>query len=105
MITLAGGTPDTSALPQETVAGMVPRILVQRGPGCCRAAPGPGPPPRLVELICELMAPEGARATPDRIQVTAGSRTGPELVPDLFCDPGDVVVAEGIPRVGEMLRG
>lgn len=51
------------------------------------------------------MAPEGARATPDRIQVTAGSRTGPELVPDLFCDPGDVVVAEGIPRVGEMLRG
>ena len=45
---------------------------------------------------------QGAETTPDTIQITAGSQAGLDLVTKLFCDPGDVVVAEGPTYVGAL---
>ncbi|MFI7483446.1 PLP-dependent aminotransferase family protein [Kocuria sp. M1R5S2] len=101
IVSLAGGNPDTGVLPHEVLAGMTARILSERGPEVLQYGSGAGIA-RLTGLVCELMALGGAVATPDRIQVTAGSQAGLDLVTKLFCDPGDVVVAEGPTYVGAL---
>lgn len=101
MISLAGGNPDTTVLPHEVIAGMAARILAERGPEVLQYGSGAGVQ-RLPRLVCELMGLQGADVTPDRIQVTAGSQAGLDLVTKLFCDPGDVVVAEGPTYVGAL---
>ena len=101
MISLAGGNPDTGVLPHDVIADMTARILTERGPEVLQYGSGAGIA-RLPGLICELMALEGAETTPDRIQVTSGSQAGLDLVTKLFCDPGDVVVAEGPTSVGAL---
>ncbi|MUN64390.1 aminotransferase class I/II-fold pyridoxal phosphate-dependent enzyme [Kocuria sediminis] len=101
MISLAGGNPDMSALPHQVVADMAARILAERGPEVLQYGSGAGIG-RLPELIVELMGLEGAEVAPDRIQITAGSQAGLDLVTKLYCDPGDVVVAEGPTYVGAL---
>jgi DNA-binding transcriptional MocR family regulator len=101
MISLAGGNPDMSVLPHEVVAGMTARLLAERGPEVLQYGSGAGVE-RLPGLIVELMGLAGADVTPDRIQITAGSQAGLDLVTKLFCDPGDVVVAEGPTYVGAL---
>jgi len=101
IVSLAGGNPDMSVLPHEILAGMTARILAERGPEVLQYGSGAGVS-RLPGLVCELMRLGGADVTPDRIQVTAGSQAGLDLVTKLFCDPGDVVIAEGPTYVGAL---
>ena len=58
--------------------------------------------PELREQICEVMALEGIKAHPDDVVVTVGSQKGLDLVTRMFCDPGDVVLAEGPSYVGAL---
>ena len=58
--------------------------------------------PELREQICEVMALEGIRADPDDVVVTVGSQMALDLVTRIFCDPGDVVLAEGPSYVGAL---
>jgi DNA-binding transcriptional MocR family regulator len=45
---------------------------------------------------------EGIAATPDDVVVTVGSQQALDIVTRTFCDPGDVVVAEGPSYVGAL---
>ncbi|GEO91272.1 PLP-dependent aminotransferase family protein [Kocuria flava] len=101
MISLAGGNPDTGALPHAVLAGTAARLLAERGSEVLQYGSGAGIE-RLPELVCRLMDLEGAATDPGRIQITAGSQAGIDLVVKLFCDPGDVVVAEGPTYVGAL---
>ncbi|EYT54324.1 aminotransferase-like domain-containing protein [Kocuria sp. UCD-OTCP] len=101
IISLAGGNPDMSVLPHDVVAAMSARILAERGPEVLQYGSGAGIG-RLPGLVVELMRLQGAETTPDTIQITAGSQAGLDLVTKLFCDPGDVVVAEGPTYVGAL---
>jgi len=101
MISLAGGNPDMSVLPHELIAELARGIVAERGPEVLQYGSGAGIG-RLPGLVCELMRLQGAEVTPDRIQITAGSQAGLDLVTKLFCDPGDVVVAEGPTYVGAL---
>jgi DNA-binding transcriptional MocR family regulator len=56
--------------------------------------------PELREQICEVMAAEGIRADPNDVVVTVGSQMALDLVTRIYCDPGDVVLAEGPSYVG-----
>ena len=58
--------------------------------------------PALREQICEVMALEGIRADPNDVVVTVGSQMALDLVTRIFCDPGDVVLAEGPSYVGAL---
>jgi DNA-binding transcriptional MocR family regulator len=58
--------------------------------------------PELRELICTVMALEGIVASPDDVVVTVGSQQALDLVTRIFCDPGDVVVAEAPSYVGAL---
>ncbi len=101
MISLAGGNPDLSGLPLERIADMAHHIIKDRGQEALQYGSGAGTP-ELQELICEIMSLEGISARPENIQITSGSQMALELVAKLFCNPGDVILAEGPTYVGAL---
>ncbi|MFD5634304.1 PLP-dependent aminotransferase family protein [Streptomyces sp. NPDC127077] len=101
VISLAGGMPDLAALPLETLSAQVAQIIAEDGLTALQYTSAHGLP-LLREQICDVMALEGIAARPDDVVVTAGSQMGLDLVARLFCDPGDVVVAEGPSYVGAL---
>ena len=94
VVSLAGGMPFVSALPQELLLDAVERTVRDHGPVALQYGSGQGSP-RLREQILDVMALEGIRAGVDDVVVTTGSQHALELVSKLFLDPGDVVIAEG----------
>ena len=56
--------------------------------------------PELRRQICEVMALEGLQAHADDVTVTVGSQLASDMVTRIFCDPGDVVLAEAPSYVG-----
>jgi 2-aminoadipate transaminase len=101
VISLAGGMPYLSALPMETVAASVARMLATQGSTALQYGSGQGDP-TLREQILEVMALEGISAHADDIIVTTGSQQALDLVTRIFIDPGDVVLAEAPSYVGAL---
>jgi DNA-binding transcriptional MocR family regulator len=101
VVSLAGGMPYTAALPLDAVAAAVADLVTTRGPVALQYGSGQGDP-ELRELICTVMALEGITASPDDVVVTVGSQQALDLVTRIFCDPGDVVVAEAPSYVGAL---
>lgn len=94
VVSLAGGMPAVSALPEALVLNAVERTVREQGPVALQYGSGQGMP-HLREQILEVMALEGIRGSADDVVVTTGSQHALELLSKLFLDPGDVVVAEG----------
>lgn len=93
VVSLAGGMPFVSALPQELISGAMERVMRDHGPAALQYGSGQGLP-ALREQILEVMALEGIRAGVDDLVVTTGSQHALELITKLFINPGDVVLAE-----------
>jgi DNA-binding transcriptional MocR family regulator len=94
VVSLAGGMPAVSALPQELVIDSMNRVMREKGSVALQYGSGQGVP-ALREQILDVMAMEGIKASADDVVVTTGSQHALELVTKLFIDPGDVVLAEG----------
>jgi DNA-binding transcriptional MocR family regulator len=101
IVSLAGGMPYTAALPFDAVGALIQDIVAQRGPVAFQYSSGQGDPV-LRELICGVMALQGISAHADDVVVTVGSQQGLDLVTRVFCDPGDVVLAEAPSYVGAL---
>jgi DNA-binding transcriptional MocR family regulator len=101
VVSLAGGMPNLAALPLATLSAQVAEIIAEDGLVALQYGSAHGIPV-LREQICEIMALEGISAHPDDIVVTVGSQMGLDMVTRLFCDPGDVVIAEGPSYVGAL---
>ncbi|MFE9688067.1 PLP-dependent aminotransferase family protein [Streptomyces sp. NPDC006285] len=101
VVSLAGGMPNLAALPLETLSAQVAQIIAEDGLTALQYASAHGLP-LLRDQICDVMALEGITAHPDDVVVTVGSQMGLDLVARLFCDPCDVVVAEGPSYVGAL---
>jgi 2-aminoadipate transaminase len=101
VVSLAGGMPYTTALPLDAVGKLMSDLLATRGAQALQYGSGQGDPV-LRELICEVMALEGVSASPDDVVVTVGSQQALDLVTRIFCDPGDVVLAEAPSYVGAL---
>ncbi len=101
VVSLAGGMPYTSAMPLDDIAKLVGDLLATRGATALQYGSGQGDPV-LRELICEVMALEGISASPEDVVVTVGSQQALDLVTRVFCDPGDVVLAEAPSYVGAL---
>jgi 2-aminoadipate transaminase len=102
VVSLAGGMPYVSALPQELVSAAMDRVMRDNASVALQYGSGQGMP-ALREHILEVMALEGIRASVDDIVVTTGSQHALELVTKLFINPGDVVLAEGPSYVTAMV--
>ncbi len=102
VVSLAGGMPAVSALPQELVIDSMNRVMRDQGSVALQYGSGQGVP-ALREQILDVMAMEGIRGSADDVVVTTGSQHALELVTKLFIDPGDVVLAEGPSYVTAMV--
>src|ERR1041384_3621282 len=93
VVSLAGGMPFVSALPQELVTSAMERVMRDSGPVALQYGSGQGMP-ALREHILEVMALEGIRGSVDDIVVTTGSQHALELVTKLFINPGGQIGRE-----------
>ena len=101
IVSLAGGSPNVSALPLDAVGDMIGQLIASRGDTAlqyCTAQGDAG----LRERICDVMALEGIQADPDEIVVTVGSQQALDLLTRIFIDPGDVILAEAPSYVGAL---
>ncbi len=101
VVSLAGGMPNLAALPLDSLSAQMAELVAEDGLVALQYGSAQGVP-ALREQICEVMAMEGITAHPDDIVVTVGSQMGLDMVTRLFCDPGDVVIAEGPSYVGAL---
>ncbi len=93
VISLAGGLPDTSAFPKETLGAVMAGIARESSAEALQYGPTDGLQ-GAKECILEVMAAEGIRADADDMIVTAGGQQVIDLVARALVDPGDVVIAE-----------
>ena len=101
VVSLAGGMPYLQSLPLEALAAQASRLIAEDGTVALQYGSGQGIP-ALREQICQVMALEGIAAHPDDVVVTVGSQMALDLVTRIFCDPGDVVLAEAPSYVGAL---
>ena len=101
VISLAGGMPDTALVDYDALGAVFAEIAANHGPAALQYGGGQGHP-GLREQLTTVMASEATDAHPDDLVVTSGGQQALDLVAKLFCDPGDVVVAEGPSYVGAL---
>jgi len=101
VVSLAGGMPYLASLPLDQLSAEVGRVIAEDGLVALQYGSGQGIP-ELREQICEVMALEGISAHPDDVTVTVGSQLALDLVTRIFCDPGDVILAEAPSYVGAL---
>ena len=93
VISLAGGLPDTSTFPPETLAAATTRVATESAARALQYGPTDGLA-EAKECIAQVMAADGMRCDPDDVVVTTGGQQVIDLVTKTLIDPGDVVVAE-----------
>lgn len=101
VVSLAGGMPNLAALPLDSLSEQVADVVRRDGLVALQYGSAHGLP-ELRDQICEVMALEGVTGHPDDVVVTVGSQMGLDMVTRIFCDPGDVVLAEGPSYVGAL---
>lgn len=101
VVSLAGGMPDTSALDYRAVEAVAAAVIRSSGPDALQYGGGQGLP-SLRDRLVEVMAAEAIPAHADDLVVTTGGQQALDLLAKLFCDPGDVVLAEGPSYVGAL---
>ena len=93
VISLAGGLPDTSTFPAESLAAMTSKMAATGAARALQYGPTEGMA-AAKECIAEVMAAEGTPVDPDDVLVTTGGQQVIDLVCKTLIDPGDVIVAE-----------
>ncbi|NMH91528.1 PLP-dependent aminotransferase family protein [Pseudonocardia bannensis] len=101
VVSLAGGMPNLAALPLDALSVEVADLVAREGQVALQYGSAQGVP-ALREQICEVMRLEGVNADPNDVVVTVGSQMALDLVTRIYCDPGDVVLAEGPSYVGAL---
>lgn len=99
VVSLAGGMPNIADLPREAIGEAMASLIRERGTQAMQYGSGQGEP-FMREQITEVMAEEGINAHPDDVVVSCGSQQALDLVTRVFCDPGDVILAEAPSYVG-----
>jgi 2-aminoadipate transaminase len=94
VISLAGGLPDTSTFPPETLAAVTARIAQESSAKALQYGPTDGLR-ETKECIAQVMAAEGMSVDLDDLVVTTGGQQVIDLVVKTLIDPGDVIIAEG----------
>jgi 2-aminoadipate transaminase len=101
VVSLAGGSPNISGLPLDSVAQALGDLVAERGTIAMQYSVAQGDP-LLREQITEVMRPTGIEASADDVVVTVGSQQALDLVTRIFCDPGDTVICEAPSYVGAL---
>jgi DNA-binding transcriptional MocR family regulator len=101
VVSLAGGMPYLPALPLDQLADGLAQLVATEGMTALQYGSAQGTA-ELRKQICEVMGLEGIWAHADDVTVTVGSQMALDMVTRIFCDPGDVVLAEAPSYVGAL---
>lgn len=101
VVSLAGGMPYLASLPLDALGATAAELISADGLQALQYGSGQGIP-ELREQICAVMSLEGISAHPDDVVVTVGSQMALDLTTRIFCDPGDVILAEAPSYVGAL---
>ena len=101
IVSLAGGMPYTAALDADAVTAVTEMVIRESGATALQYGGGQGID-ELRERLVDVMAAEHVRVHPDDILITNGGQQGLDLLGKLFCNPGDIVLAEGPSYVGAL---
>ncbi len=101
IVSLAGGMPNIKDLPLAEIAENMSEMIRTNGMQVMQYGSGQGEP-ELREQITQVMALEDISALADDVVVTTGSQQALDLVTRVFCDPGDVILAESPSYVGAL---
>lgn len=101
VVSLAGGMPNITDLPREALGETVARLIREHGVQAMQYGSGQGEL-FMREKITEVMAEEAIHAHADDVVISCGSQQALDLVTRVFCDPGDVVLAEAPSYVGAL---
>lgn len=102
IISLSGGMPDISVLPLEQVAQAAADSIRQEGLAALQYG-GTDGRAQTRELVCELVRDHGIEGVrPEDVIITTGAQQALDLIPKTFCNPGDVVLAEGPTYLGAL---
>jgi 2-aminoadipate transaminase len=93
VISLAGGLPDTSTFPPDTLAAVLNEMALESSAKALQYGPTEGIP-EVKPHIAEVMAAEGMAVDHDDFIVTTGGQQVIDIVCKTLIDPGDVIVAE-----------
>src|SRR5215218_7675584 len=93
VISLAGGLPDTSTFPAESLAALLSKVAASDSARALQYAPTEGMA-AVGQAIATVMAAEGMDVDPEDVLVTTGGQQVIDLVCKTLVDPGDVIVAE-----------
>src|SRR5436190_8725816 len=93
VISLAGGLPDTSTFPAESLAALLSHVAAQSTARALQYGPTEGMA-AVTDCIAQVMEAEGTPVDPQDVLVTTGGQQVIDLVCKTLIDPGDVIVAE-----------
>ena len=93
VISLAGGLPDTSTFPAESLAALTAKMAADGAARALQYAPTEGMAATKA-CIAEVMAAEETPIDPEDVLVTTGGQQVIDLVCKTLVDPGDVIIAE-----------
>jgi 2-aminoadipate transaminase len=93
IISLAGGLPDTSTFPPESLAAIASKMAAESAARALQYGPTDGIA-AVKDCIAEVMAAEGAHVDAADLLVTSGGKQVIALLCKTLVEPGDVIVAE-----------
>lgn len=94
LISFSFGFPDPSSLPVREVIEATRTALTESGEWALQYGKTTGFPGLVEQLLAKLRRDQGIVAGPENVLITAGGSQAVDLVLDLLCDPGDVVITE-----------
>lgn len=93
VISLAGGLPDTSTFPPDSLAAIMGDVAARDSARALQYGPTEGHA-EARECVVEVMAAEGMRVEAEDVLITTGGQQVIDLVCKTLIDPGDVIIAE-----------
>ena len=101
IISLSGGMPDVSLLPQSSLRKAVQAATHQESAVALQYGTTDG---RLAtkRVVCDLMRDIGVRCRSEEVLLTSGAQEALDLLGKAFIDPGDIVLAEGPTYLGAL---
>ena len=103
VISLSGGMPAVSLLPEEDVRRAV--LAAVESPQARAVSLQYGPTDGLAGLravLADMMRDLGIRVKADQILVTSGAQQALTLIAEAFIDPGDIIITEGPTYLGAL---
>ncbi len=101
IISLSGGMPDVSLLPEDAICTAVNAACQEQRATALQYGATDGRV-ETKQVFCSLMRDTGVRTKPQNIMITTGAQEALDLIAKTFIDPGDIIVAEGPTYLGAL---